>query len=91
MNRISKLLRNQRGQGMTEYIIIAILVALVVMFAVNRFGGMLRNRFGQAVESVSSVGVVDTNVQKLTTDTQADQKDTADQAALDVGSKGGAD
>jgi len=91
MNRITKVLRNQRGQGITEYVIIAILIALVVMFAINRFGGMLRNRFGQATESLSSVGVVDTNVQKLTTDSQANAPDDVDQQKLDLKTKGGAD
>jgi Flp pilus assembly pilin Flp len=82
---VNKIIRNQRGQGMTEYIIIAILVALVVMFAVNRFGGMLRNRFGQAVQSVSSVGVTDKNVQNLQQDTQAQQTDSADAVAPNLG------
>ena len=85
MNRFAKLLRNQRGQGMTEYIIIAILVALVVMFAVNRFGGMLRNRFGGAVEAVSNVNVVDTNVQKLDPEKEGGQTDKADTGKLDLG------
>jgi Flp pilus assembly pilin Flp len=91
MKRITKVLRDQRGQGMTEYIIIAILIALVVMFAVNRFGGMLRNRFGQATESVSSVGVVDTNVQKLTTDQTANFHDSADQDGANTAKQGGND
>jgi len=85
MNRFTKLLRNQRGQGMTEYIIIAILVALVVMFAVNRFGGMLRNRFGTAVEGVSSVNVIDTNVQKLDTEKENVADDKADTGKIDLG------
>lgn len=91
MKRITKVLRNQSGQGITEYVIIAILIALVVMFAINRFGGMLRNRFGQATESVSSVGVVDTNIQKLTTDKTASKHDATDQDGADYGTKGGAD
>ena len=92
MRQIGKLARSQRGQGMTEYIIIAILVALVVMFEVNRFGGILRNRFGQAVDSVSSVGVVDTNVQKLVVEQGGgQQKDTADEVAMDAAGKGGGD
>lgn len=56
-------LGNERGQGITEYIIITILIALVVLFTINRFGGALRNRFSTAQESVEGVNVTDTDVQ----------------------------
>ena len=51
---------NQRGQGNTEYVVITILVALIVLFAVQRYAGALRNRFGNTVGTVSSVNVLDT-------------------------------
>lgn len=59
MKFVAKTLRSQKGQGMTEYIIIAILVALVVLFTVNRFGGALRNKFTQATNTTQSVTVTD--------------------------------
>jgi Flp pilus assembly pilin Flp len=57
MNFVTRTLRQERGQGMTEYIIIAILVALVVMFTVNRFGGAIKDRFFAAEKAISSLDV----------------------------------
>jgi len=68
MMSINRLLRSQKGQGMTEYLIIAILVALVVLFSINRFGGALRRRFGQATATVGSVQVTDVNQQNTAKD-----------------------
>ncbi len=59
MEFLTATVRNEKGQGMTEYIIIAILVALVVLFTVNRFGGALRNKFTQATNTTQSVTVTD--------------------------------
>ena len=59
------LFRNQRGQGMTEYLIIAILVALVVLFSINRFGHAIRQRFGAATETVGQVSVTDAGGQSF--------------------------
>lgn len=59
MTLFTRTLQNEKGQGMTEYIIIAILVALVVLFTVNRFGGALRNKFTQATNTTQSVTVTD--------------------------------
>jgi hypothetical protein len=51
---------NQRASADDRYIIIAIPVALVVMFAVNRFGGMLRNWLRRGRRGGEHVNVVDT-------------------------------
>jgi Flp pilus assembly pilin Flp len=68
MSFVARTLRNDRGQGMTEYIIIAILVALVVLFTVNRFGGALRNKFTQATNTTQSIQVTDvTNQSSIVT------------------------
>ena len=57
MRFFTRIARDQRGQGMTEYIIIAILVALVVMFTVNRFGGAIKGRFSAAEKAISGLDV----------------------------------
>ena len=57
MSLAMRIARNQRGQGMTEYIIIAILVALVVMFTVNRFGKTIRDRFGAAEDAIGGLDI----------------------------------
>ena len=74
------LVRSQKGQGITEYIIITILVALIVLFAIQRFGGVLRNRFGNMIGSVSSVNVVDTADQQIQGQINPDVNDTIDTA-----------
>jgi len=48
MKFLSKTLRNQKGQGMMEYVLIAIVVGLIVLFIAAKFGGTLTNRFGAA-------------------------------------------
>ena len=43
MRFIATALGSRKGQGMTEYIIIVVLIALIVLFAVNRFGRQVFN------------------------------------------------
>jgi Flp pilus assembly pilin Flp len=43
MNFVKNALRNREGQGITEYIIIVVLIALIVIFAINRYGRMAYN------------------------------------------------
>jgi Flp pilus assembly pilin Flp len=72
MKSVKHMLQSERGQGMTEYIIIAVLVALVVLFSINRFGAALRTRFGQATATVGSVNVSDTGNQDINADGEKD-------------------
>lgn len=51
-----KRLRNdERGQGMAEYIIIVILVAIIVLVAIRLFGKSVYNQFGNATEAVDEL------------------------------------
>jgi uncharacterized membrane protein YdbT with pleckstrin-like domain len=43
MNYIKSALRGEKGQGFTEYLIIIVLIALIVIFAINRYGKMAYN------------------------------------------------
>ena len=43
MRFIAATLSNRKGQGMTEYIIIVVLIALIVLFAINKFGRQVFN------------------------------------------------
>ena len=59
MNRVQKLIgaqRNERGQGMAEYIIIVILVAIIVLVAVRIFGRSVFNQFGNATQQIDTLG-----------------------------------
>jgi Flp pilus assembly pilin Flp len=48
-----KLRRRRRGQGMTEYIIIVGLIAILLITAVNTFRGTLSDAFGEAGNSIT--------------------------------------
>lgn len=45
MSKLRTLLVSEKAQGMTEYIIIVALIALVVLAAVKMFGGNLAGLF----------------------------------------------
>jgi Flp pilus assembly pilin Flp len=45
--------RNQKGQGLTEYIIVVALVAIAAIGVVNIFGNQLRNQFSTIVSAMS--------------------------------------
>jgi pilus assembly protein Flp/PilA len=45
---------DERGQGMTEYIILVALIAIAAIAAVKYFGGKTRDSFQAAGDSVST-------------------------------------
>ena len=47
---------NERGQGLAEYIIIVILVAIIVLVAVRLFGKSVLNQFGNATQQIDTLG-----------------------------------
>ena len=59
MNFLTKSLRNQKGQGMMEYVLIAIVIGLIVLFVAAKFGGSLRSRFSAAKDTVDSTQIQD--------------------------------
>lgn len=54
---MKKMLKGKKGQGMTEYILIIALIAILVLGAVKLFGGKIKDGFSKASEKVG--GVVD--------------------------------
>lgn len=52
-----KLIRNQRGQGIMEYVIISSLVGICCLVAVKEFGDVVKKRIdnmkGQVVDEIS--------------------------------------
>lgn len=48
-----KFFRNQRGQGMTEYIIIVALIAIAAIAAFSYFGQTVRSQTGAMSESLA--------------------------------------
>ena len=55
------LIREEKGQGLAEYIIIVILVAIIVLVAVRLFGRSVFNQFGNATSQISDLGGTTTN------------------------------
>lgn len=50
---LRKLRRDQRGQGMTEYIIIVALIAIAAIGVVTLFGDNIRNLFAGASDALA--------------------------------------
>ena len=56
---INNLMKNQRGQGMTEYVIILVSIAIVCIAIAVQFGGKIQDLFETAD---SEIDTVDTNL-----------------------------
>ena len=67
--KAKKFSRNQRGQGMTEYIIIVALIAVAAIAVIVLFGDNIRKQFAK---SARAVGGYDT---KTVGDTSGGKKD----------------
>lgn len=50
-----KLIAGKKGQGMTEYILILALIAILVLGAVKMFGGKVKAGFNKASDKVAEV------------------------------------
>jgi pilus assembly protein Flp/PilA len=57
-----KLFKSKKGQGMTEYILIIALIAVLVIGAVKVFGGKVKKGFADSADKVGSA--VDNAVEK---------------------------
>ena len=77
-NNFRNKLKRQSGQGMTEYIILVIFIAVVAIAVVTVFGQQIRNWFGTATGQLSQDPANITNV------TGADAKAAADQTVKDL-------
>jgi pilus assembly protein Flp/PilA len=52
---MKKVLAGKRGQGMTEYILIIALIAILVLGAVKILGGKIKDAFTKASSKVDNV------------------------------------
>lgn len=50
---MKKLVRNQKGQGIMEYVIISSLVGICCLVAVKQFGKVVQNRVDEMKEKVT--------------------------------------
>jgi len=54
LRRLSRRLSGQRGQGLAEYIIIAVLVAIIVIVSVRYFGSSVTNQIEDASSAIAN-------------------------------------
>jgi len=54
-NMINNLMKNQRGQGMTEYVIILVSIAIVCIAIAVQFGGKVKSLFETADVEIDTV------------------------------------
>lgn len=54
LKKFAKLTKNQKGQGVMEYVIISSLVGIVCITAVKGFGNVINKRVQVMKESISS-------------------------------------
>jgi Flp pilus assembly pilin Flp len=57
MKFLGKTMHSEKGQGMMEYVLIAIVVGLIVLFIAAKFGGTLTNRFKAASSTVDTTKI----------------------------------
>jgi len=77
-NNFRTKLKRQSGQGMTEYIILVIFIAVVAIAVVTIFGTQIRNWFGTATGELAQDPAGITHV------TGADAKTAAEKSVSDL-------
>jgi len=84
---LEKVLKNESGQGMTEYIIIVALIAIAAIGVVTLFGDNIRDMFGAAGSAMSGKEDASRSMEKH--DNTATHKDMNDFADATDGKEGG--
>lgn len=51
------IVRNESGQGLTEYLVLLILISVASITIVTQMGGAIDNRFKAAKEKIQSMSV----------------------------------
>lgn len=52
LKKFAKLTKNQKGQGVMEYVIISSLVGIVCITTVKQFGGVIKKRVESMKQSI---------------------------------------
>jgi len=66
MKSMRKMMKDQQGQGMTEYIIIVALIAIAAIGVVTLFGDNIRKMFGASVDALAGKADASTTATKAT-------------------------
>ena len=64
MKNMRKMMKNESGQGMTEYIIIVALIAIAAIGVVTLFGDNIRKMFGASVDALAGTATTNTSAVK---------------------------
>jgi len=51
------ILKNEAGQGLTEYLVLLILISVASITIVTQMGGVIENRFKAAKQKIQSMSV----------------------------------
>jgi Flp pilus assembly pilin Flp len=51
------IIQNDSGQGLTEYLVLLILISVASITIVTQMGGVIQNRFRAAKEKIQSMSV----------------------------------
>jgi Flp pilus assembly pilin Flp len=54
LGRIDRLLRDRTGQGMTEYILIIVVIVILAIFSVQMFGGKVGGAAQRAGDAITN-------------------------------------
>lgn len=54
MSRLRKVMRDRKGQGMTEYILIVVLIAVAAIVVVRTFGDQIKGLFTKSAKTIES-------------------------------------
>jgi len=57
MKNTNSVLSNESGQGLTEYLVLLILISVASITIVTQVGGAVENRFRAAKEKIQSLSV----------------------------------
>ena len=57
MRFLNRAMRDEKGQAMMEYVLIAIVIGLIVLFIAAKFGGSISKRFTAAQTTVDSTKI----------------------------------
>jgi len=76
---LTRSLRNEAGQGMTEYIIIVALIAIAAIGVVTLFGDNIRDMFGASAQALSGQESATRKMSKI--NNEAKHKDLNDFAS----------
>ena len=71
MTKFRKAMKNESGQGMTEYIIIVALIAIAAVGIITIFGNNIRQLFGASVDILGGATTASASLTSQQTHAQA--------------------